>query len=102
MNVLEKVPHTVFIKPYQEKKTRKYTHSLYENVSYYSPSICGAYINVQDFKDGLPHDVEFEVNLPFDNILALQAFDLFPNRVCGDIELKFYVKPKGLVWYGVC
>ena len=87
-----------FIKPQQEKKTKKYTQSLYENVKYYSPSICGTYINVQDFKDGLPHDVEFEVNLPFDNILALQAFDLYPNRVCGDLELKFYVKPKGLVW----
>ena len=87
-----------FIKPQQEKKTKKYTHSLYENVKYYSPSICGTYINVQDFKDGLPHEVEFEVNLPFDNILALQAFDLYPNRICGDIELKFYVKPKGLVW----
>ena len=87
-----------FIKPQQEKKTKKYTQSLYENVKYYSPSICGAYINIQDFKDGLPHEVEFEVNLPFDNILALQAFDLYPNRICGDLELKFYVKPKGLVW----
>ena len=87
-----------FIKPQQEKKTKKYTQSLYENVKYYSPSVCGTYINIQDFKDGLPHPVEFEVNLPFDNILALQAFDLYPNRICGDIELKFYVKPKGLVW----
>ena len=87
-----------FIKPQQEKKTKKYTQSLYENVKYYSPSICGTYITIQDFKDGLPHEVEFEVNLPFDNILALQAFDLYPNRICGDLELKFYVKPKGLVW----
>ena len=86
------------IKPYNEKKTKKYTHSLYENVSNYSPSVCGTYINVEDFKDGLPHDVEFEVNLPFDDILALQAFDLFPNSICGDLELKFYVKSQGLVW----
>lgn len=86
------------IKPKQEKKTKKFTHSLYENVSYYSSSVCGTYINIADFKDGLPHPVEFEANLPFDDILALQAFDLYPNRKCGDIELKFYVKPKGLVW----
>ncbi len=86
------------LKPKQEKKTRKYVHSLYENVSYYSPSVCGTYINVVDFKDGLPHPVEFEVNLPFDNILALQAFDLYPNKICGQLELKFYVKPRGLVW----
>ena len=86
------------IKPFNEKKTRKYTHSLYENVSSYSPSICGTYINIQDFKDGLPHQVEFEVNLPFDDILALQAFDMYPNFCCGNIELKFYVKSRGLVW----
>lgn len=86
------------IKPKQEKKTKKYTHSLYENVSYYSSSICGTYINIADFKDGLPHAVEFEANLPFDDILALQAFDLFPNSICGDLELKFYAKPRGLVW----
>ena len=86
------------IKPFSEKKTRKYTHSLYENVDSYSPSICGTYINIQDFKDGLPHNVEFEINLPFDDILALQAFDMFPNFCCGNIELKFYVKSRGLVW----
>ena len=86
------------LKPRNEKKTRKYVHSLYENVSIYSPSVCGTYIDVAEFKDGLPHPVEFEVNLPFDNILALQAFDMYPNAICGDLELKFYVKPRGLVW----
>ena len=86
------------LKPRNEKKTRKYVHSLYENVSIYSPSVCGTYIDIAEFKDGLPHPVEFEVNLPFDNILALQAFDLYPNSICGDLELKFYVKPRGLVW----
>ena len=86
------------LKPRNEKKTRKYVHSLYENVSIYSPSVCGTYIDIAEFKDGLPHPVEFEINLPFDNILALQAFDMYPHIICGDLELKFYVKPRGLVW----
>ena len=86
------------IKPKSEKKTKKYTHSIYENVSYYSPSVCGTYINIADFKDGMPHKVSFEINLPFEDILCLQAFDLFPNAIVGDLELKFYVKPRGLVW----
>jgi hypothetical protein len=89
------------IKPKQEKKTKKFTHSLYENVSYYSSSVCGTYINIVDFKDGQPHPVEFEINLPFDDILALQAFDLYPNIICGNLELKFYVKPRGLVWCAI-
>ena len=86
------------IKPYSEKKTRKYTHSLYENVSSYSQSVCGTYIDLVDIMDGQKHDVEFEMNLPFEDILAFQAFDLYPNRVVGDIEIRFYVKPVGLVY----
>ena len=74
------------IKPYNEKKTRKYTHSLYDNVLTYSPSACGTYINIQEFKDGFPHTVDFEVNLPFDDILALQAFDLLLNFCVGNIR----------------
>ena len=64
----------------------------------YSPSIAGKYLNVVDLKDGLSHTTEFEVNLPFEDILALQAFDLYPNAVCGDLELKFYLRHIGLVW----
>ena len=86
------------IKPYSEKKTRKYTHSLYENVSDYSQSVCGTYVDLVDIMDGLKHDVEFEMNLPFEDMLALQAFDLYPNRIVGDIEIRFYVKPAGLVY----
>ena len=86
------------IKPYSEKKTRKYTHSLYENVSDYSQSVCGTYVDLVDITDGQKHDVEFEMNLPFEDMLALQAFDLYPNRIVGDIEIRFYVKPAGLVY----
>lgn len=86
------------IKPKQEKKTKKYVHSPYENVMEYSQSVCGVYINVDDFADGQPHQVEFEANLPFDDLLALQAFDMYPNKECGELELKFYSKHKGLVW----
>ena len=86
------------IKTQQEKKTKKYTHSLYENVSEYSSSVCGTYINVDKFKDGLPHTVEFEVNIPFDDLLAFGAFDLFLNNAVGEITPEFYVNSKGLVW----
>ncbi len=86
------------IKPKCEKKTKKYIHSLYENVSNYSSSICGTYVNLADIADGLEHEYTFEMNLPFEDILALQAFDMFPNAIVGDLELKFYVKSKGLVW----
>jgi len=41
----------------QEKKTKSFTHSLYENVQMRTESVAGTYVNVEDFKDGLPHQI---------------------------------------------
>ncbi|KAI5533007.1 protein of unknown function (DUF3447) [Trichomonas vaginalis G3] len=86
------------LKPHNEKKTKKYTHSLYENVENYSESAAGVFVNLADYADGKEHIEEYEINIPFDDILALQAFDMFPNFCVGDIELKFYIKKKGFVY----
>ena len=86
------------IKDDSEKKRKRFTHSPYENVSNYSQSICGIYIDVADFADGKAHEVEFEINIPIEDILALQAFDDFPNFACGDVELHTYFSHRGLVW----
>ena len=82
----------------QEKATKRFIHSLYENVSQYAKSICGVYINVDDFKDGAEHIVEWTANIPFDNFLVLQAFELFPNFAIPNVELRLYFDPSGLVW----
>ena len=82
----------------QEKATKRFIHSLYENVSQYAKSICGVYINVDDFKDGQEHIVEWTANIPFDNFLVLQAFELFPNFAIPNVELRLYFDPAGLVW----
>ena len=79
----------------QEKATKRFIHSLYENVSNYAKSICGVYINVDDFKDGAEHTVERTANIPFDNFLVLQAFDLFPNFVIPSVELCLYFDSAG-------
>ena len=86
------------IKTQQEEKNKKFTHSLYANIAEYYSSVCGTYININDFKDRQSHTVEFEVNTPFDDLLVLGAFDLFPNDAVGEISLKLYVNSKGLVW----
>ena len=86
------------VKAYSQKKTRRYIHSLYENVKNFSPTVCGTYVPLQKFKNGATVPVQFQVNLPFTDLLCLQAFDLYPNFCMGDIVLKFYVKRYGLVW----
>ena len=79
------------------KQHRKFVHSLYDQVSEFSPNICGTYVPLRKFKNGAVVDVSFSLNLPINNLLALQAFDLWPSQA-GPLTLKFYVKPKGLVW----
>ena len=49
------------------------------NVRAYSPSVCGEYLDVGDFKDGLTHDFTLKLNVPFCDLLALQAFAELPS-----------------------
>ena len=82
----------------QEKATKRFIHSLYENVSKYAKSICGVYLNVDDLKSGELLEASWDANIPFDNFLVLQAFDLFPNFAIPNVELRLYFDPSGLVW----
>jgi hypothetical protein len=49
-------------------------------------------------KDGLPHPVSFELNIPFTDLLPLQAFDKFINKLCGELTLYFKVGHHAAVW----
>ena len=85
-------------KPEAEKKRRRFIHTLWENVCKYSQTICGNYINLNEFKATNSANFEYDINIPFDDLLALQAFDLFPNGLIGDISIKFKVSGAGQVW----
>lgn len=82
----------------QEEMTQRFIHSLYEKVVAYSPQVCGTYFNLDTFKDGLAHPLEWDINIPFDDLLLFQAMDLFPNFAIPNVELRVYVDPAGLVW----
>ena len=86
------------LKGFNERKTRKFIHSLYENVSNISSSVCGEYLDVDDFKDGLPHEFTMKLNIPFTDLLALQAFREFPNSVVGQLAFKGYFSHQGMVY----
>lgn len=86
------------MKPENEKIRRRFVHTLWENVSNYSNTICGSYMNLDDFRANNMVTTEFEANIPDDDLLALQAFDIFPNGLIGDISLKLKFASDGLVW----
>ena len=53
---------------------------------------------MNSFKNTGRSEVEFNLNVSFDVLLALQAFDLFPNGIIGDLSICFQVSPAGLFW----
>jgi hypothetical protein len=74
-------------RPHTAKDKKRFIYSSYENVSHYMPDICGAYINAADFADHAPHPVEFEINIPIIDFLALQCFDKW-TRDFGTLTLE--------------
>ena len=81
----------------QEEMTQRFIHTLYEKAVSYSPQICGTYFNFSDFINNQTKDLEWDANIPFDDLLLLQAMDLFPNFAIPNVELRVILDPAGLV-----
>jgi hypothetical protein len=75
---------------------KRYIHSLYENAKAYMPDVAGTYIDIQDFIDGLPHPVGFDINIPIVDFLGLQAFDKWVKDF-GELFLELYFSYRSLV-----
>ena len=86
------------ILPRDAKATAKFSHSTWENVSQYSPSIAGVWIDLIDIADGKPHTFTAEYTIPFNKLLALQSWQLYPNKICGEIEFEVKTSLRALVW----
>ena len=86
------------IKPRDAKATSKFSHSTWENVSQYSPSVCGCYVDLKDIADGQIHKLTIELTIPFIDQLALQAWQLYPNAICGEIEEEVKTSLRAMVW----
>ena len=86
------------IKPRDAKATSKFSHSTWENVSQFSPSVCGCYVDLADLADGKRHSLNIELTIPFTDQLALQAWQLYPNSICGEIEEEVKTSLRALVW----
>ena len=86
------------ILPRDAKATAKFSHSTWENVSQYSPSVAGVWIDLVDIADGKPHTFTTEYTIPFNRLLALQAWQLYPNKICGEIEAEVKTSLRAMVW----
>lgn len=76
------------IKPRSEKSNKKNIHTLAENVEIGSDCMAGGIINVDEFKDGQTHVLKVSYTVPHDDLLALSYFDIFPNSVINQVEMR--------------
>ena len=81
-----------------QKETRKFSHSPWANVSEMDPSVCGVYVNLADIADGLEHEYQFEINIPYQDMLKYQALLLYPNTICGELTEQVYTTTDAFVW----
>jgi len=44
------------------------------------------------------YNLEWDSNIPFDDLLLIKVKDLFPNFAIPNIELRVYIDPAGLAW----
>lgn len=86
------------IKPKTEKANKKNIHTLAENVDIDSDCIAGGKINLSTYKDGQVHVLKISYTVPFDDLLAFSYFDIFPNAVINQLEIRSIFDSKSLCW----
>ena len=85
-----------------EIANKKFVFSPYNEVSSLDNSACGIYIPISDLNSSDAtntskyHDVD--IVIPLREILALEAFNEFPNRIFGELRLVFHVSPEAFVY----
>jgi len=87
------------LKPSSEKIGKKNIHTTYDSVYNYSPEVCGVYIPATSFKNSSKSTtVTIKTLIPISDLIALQAFSLYPSQLIGEIALKVLFSTRAMVW----
>ena len=86
------------IRPKDSKNNAAHAHSLWESVCCMSPNVAGVYVPLIAFQNNVTVPVHMELNIPFTDLLALQAWRLYPNRILGEVEIEVKFSLDALVW----
>ena len=82
-----------------EKKAKKHTHTLYEDVNTYNAGVAGAYVKLSDFKNSTKSAViPFRYIVPISDLLPLQSFSMYPSEIIGQLALRVTFTMRGLVY----
>ena len=80
----------------QERENKKYVFSPYEEVVSLDNSTCGVFIPVGELVDGSYQMLDLII--PYNNLLALQGWQEFPNRIFGELKLVCNTTAEGFVY----
>ena len=92
------------IRSKESKMLNPRSHSLWENVIQMSPNVCGVYIPLNELFWDEDSDtqkwkkIKMELIIPFTDQMSLQAWQIYPNIVIGDIVEEIKTSLEGLVW----
>jgi hypothetical protein len=87
------------LKSATEKRSKKHTHTLYEDAHSFRPGVCGTYVPLSAFKNiSKTASVSIRCIIPVSDILPLQAFSLYPSNIIGQIALKIAFTMRGLIY----
>jgi len=87
------------LKGASEKRGKKGIHTTYENVSRFSPEVCGVYIPVSEFKNGNKSaTIRMKSLIPISDLLPFQTFSIYPSNLIGQLALKVLFSNSSFVW----
>ena len=79
-----------------EIANKKYVFSPYEEVKEYENSVCGLYVPIGDLADGTFYK-DLDIIIPIREMLMFQAFNEFPTKLFGELQLVFHTTSEGFV-----
>ena len=79
-----------------EISNKKYVFTPYEEARSFENSICGIYIPIGELASGSLYK-DLDIIIPLREILMFQAFNEFPNKLFGELQLVFHTTSEAFV-----
>ena len=80
-----------------EIANKKFVFSPYEEASQMENSLCGIYVPLKDLSSEAIYK-EIDIVIPLREILALESFQEYPNKIFGELRLVFHVTSEAFVY----
>ena len=96
-SVYEQFLYSTF-KGKSEIANKKYVFTPYEEAKVMENSICGIYIPIGDLANDGTFYKELDIIIPLRELLIMQAFNEYPTKLFGELQLVFHTTPEAFVY----